>query len=201
MPVRLRVITISTVQYEYSIEYGIIKSEKKSNSEESLDDFLRNVRPSQVYVSEAHWITVRNIARSSPEFEPASESGFNEEDYSNHLAAITDLIESQERVRGNATVSANVKKQCIEKILETAKAKRYTNGKWMLFPRRQDVDSVWDKIARATVAGELGCQSKVATSNPLDLNSNPLICMYTSDFTNLELVKRLLRNIRGLGFQ
>ncbi|KAK3251994.1 hypothetical protein CYMTET_38691 [Cymbomonas tetramitiformis] len=170
--------------------------------QESLDGFLRNVRPSQ-----AHWITVRNMVEDSSDFEPAviddvsAEFRFREDDYAKHLAAITDLIESQERVKGKATVSAATKKQCIENILKTAKAQQYTQGKWMLFPQKQDVDSVWEKIARATVVGELGCSSKVATSNPNDLDSNPLICMYTSDFTDLELVKRLLGNIRGLGFQ
>ena len=39
---------------------------------------------------------------------------------------------------------------------------KVTVGKWMIFRRRAMIDETWEMIAEATLAGKLGCSSKVA---------------------------------------
>lgn len=46
-------------------------------------------------------------------------------------------------------------------IIEIAKETNLTVGKWMIFRRRSMIDETWKAIAEATVAGKLGCSSKV----------------------------------------
>lgn len=58
----------------------------------------------------------------------------------------------------------------------------------MLFPGPNSVDAVWNKIARATHAGELGEAAKIATKD--NSARAQVICIYTHNFTDLEDVKR-----------
>ena len=51
-----------------------------------------------------------------------------------------------------------------------------TVGKWMIFRRRAMIDETWQKIAEATVAGKLGCSSKVVNiANQLQLKCMPRV--------------------------
>lgn len=58
----------------------------------------------------------------------------------------------------------------------------------MLFPGPFSADTIWNKIARATHAGELGIAAKIATND--NSGRSQVICIYTHDFTDLEDVKR-----------
>lgn len=58
----------------------------------------------------------------------------------------------------------------------------------MLFPGPYSADAVWNKIARATHAGELGEAAKIATND--NSARAQVICIYTHNFTDLEDVKR-----------
>jgi len=81
---------------------------------------------------------------------------------------------------------------------------RYLNsGKWMLFTKVENHDSVWHKIRVATEDGQLGYSAKAATSksNPLAARSSSLLtCVYTVDYEDLDDVRRVLISLRGLGF-
>ena len=48
-------------------------------------------------------------------------------------------------------------------ITDIAIQSNVTVGKWMIFRRRSMIDETWEMIAEATVAGRLGCSSKVVT--------------------------------------
>ena len=48
-------------------------------------------------------------------------------------------------------------------ITDIAIQSNVTVGKWMIFRRRSMIDETWQMIAEATVAGRLGCSSKVVT--------------------------------------
>ncbi|KAL0637838.1 hypothetical protein Q9L58_003228 [Maublancomyces gigas] len=72
-----------------------------------------------------------------------------------------------------------------------------TAWQWMLFPGPFSADTIWNKIARATHAGELGIAAKIATND--NSGRSQVICIYTHDFTDLEDVKRVLLNLRKLG--
>ena len=51
-----------------------------------------------------------------------------------------------------------------------------TVGKWMIFRRRAMIDETWQKIAEATIAGKLGCSSKVVNiANQPQLKCMPCV--------------------------
>ncbi|KAH0835212.1 hypothetical protein AYO21_09432 [Fonsecaea monophora] len=101
-------------------------------------------------------------------------------------------------------------------IRELAKAHRVTAGKWMLFPRDDEVDTVWAVVARGVWDGKLGTGAKVATAkgegemvvddDNIDDgggdgkdNGLRLICIYTRDFSDQADVKRVLQAMKDLG--
>lgn len=75
-------------------------------------------------------------------------------------------------------------------------------GKWLLFISRPKVDQIWSEIEAATRAGRLGCAAKVATAkeNPHATSAAHVICVYTSDYRDLDDVRRVLAELRTLGF-
>ena len=71
-------------------------------------------------------------------------------------------------------------------------------GKWMLFPRRADVDDVWLGVLTLLAEGRLGSTVKVSPMGGRDGNDNGLICCYTQDANDVDDVWRVLvREIRG----
>ena len=69
----------------------------------------------------------------------------------------------------------------------------------MLFPTVQHVDETWSKIAKATVANELGMSAKVATNQGQREGQGRLICVYTKDYGDVEDVERVLKGLVRLG--
>ena len=82
-------------------------------------------------------------------------------------------------------------------IVDLAKSKGMTTGKWMLFPHSNVVDEIWRTVAKATLEGLLGCAAKVATDD--DSGGHRLVCVYTEDFTDEESVRRVLDKMQELG--
>lgn len=77
-------------------------------------------------------------------------------------------------------------------LLNAATSARVTCGKWMIFPKPDDLPRVWRLVAEATSEGKLGPTSKVGTYEPENLTKGTLICVYTYDFSDLADVKRVL---------
>ncbi len=76
-------------------------------------------------------------------------------------------------------------------------------GKWMLFPLKEELDTAWVKVAKATEDGLLGIGSKASTAKPNPNSTSSkvgLICVYTYDANDVSDVKRVLRQLRALGF-
>ena len=46
-------------------------------------------------------------------------------------------------------------------ITDIAVQSNVTVGKWMIFRERSMIDDTWQMISEATIAGKLGCSSKV----------------------------------------
>lgn len=70
-------------------------------------------------------------------------------------------------------------------------------GKWMLFIPVNNIDDIWKTIKRETEIGNLGISAKVSTmlENPNALNNNiKLICVYTNDYENKKMFKKLETN-------
>ncbi len=77
-------------------------------------------------------------------------------------------------------------------------------GKWLLFLPKEELDAVWPKIAEATENGLLGIEAKASTAkpNPNSTSSKAgLICVYTYDADDVSDVKRVLEQLRALGFK
>jgi hypothetical protein len=72
----------------------------------------------------------------------------------------------------------------------------------MLFIQSPNIDHIWKIIAGATISGDLGISAKVA---PFDKDEDPqgrrdrLICIYTKDFSDIEDIVRVLRELKKLG--
>ena len=67
----------------------------------------------------------------------------------------------------------------------------------MLFLKPQDADAAWERIARSTANGQLGCSAKI---NPTkDRNEDAVCCIYTPNFADQEDVKRVLVALQAMG--
>ena len=81
-------------------------------------------------------------------------------------------------------------------------ADEHLAGKWMMFVPAEHVDHEWSVVRAAVLAGRLGPHAKVATAypNPLAVKADerPII-VYTTDWTDLQDVTRVLAVLRDLG--
>lgn len=70
------------------------------------------------------------------------------------------------------------------------------SGKWMVFAKSTQVDSLWSRIASATRAGTLGTAAKVSPKNDDDRH---VICVYNRDYTDEDDVDKVRNGLRRLG--
>ena len=69
----------------------------------------------------------------------------------------------------------------------------------MLFCPPNEVNQVWETVARATANNELGIAAKVAPkSEDEDPRRDRLICVYTANFQDRVDVSRVLQRLREL---
>ncbi|XP_064622655.1 UPF0696 protein C11orf68 homolog [Lineus longissimus] len=91
--------------------------------------------------------------------------------------------------------------ETIDKTSITCLAKTYgkTSGKWLFFVKTGDkVGSVWAKVAKAVVSGDLCYCAKISPFDPSGSGSH-VCCMYNDDFTNEDEVMALEQRIRDSG--
>lgn len=106
--------------------------------------------------------------------------------------------------KAKATITRKVaplRKEVEGDLLEAAREKGCTSGKWMLFPTVEDVDYVWGTVAKGTAEGSLGTAAKVAAmeNEAEGGGQRRLVCVYTKDFGDAEDVKRVLVGLKGMG--
>jgi hypothetical protein len=70
--------------------------------------------------------------------------------------------------------------------------KSVRSGKWMLFPSKQNVNEIWEKVKILLAENQLGNGAKVASGE----SKTYLICLYTYDFQDVRDVFRVLVAIR-----
>lgn len=82
----------------------------------------------------------------------------------------------------------------------------YMGGIWLIFPPRQNADSLWEQIARAVWNGHMGLSAKIATnrhtpdrSKKRGKEDGPVICIYTKDCSDLAVLQLVLFALRKLG--
>ncbi|KAI9758529.1 MAG: hypothetical protein M4579_003021 [Chaenotheca gracillima] len=95
---------------------------------------------------------------------------------------------------------AKERKAVEEQLLQEARERGCTTGKWMLFPVASSINSIWNPVAEATANNTLGTAAKVATATEESSDRGPrLVCVYTKDFADVEDVKRVLERLVELG--
>mmetsp|Transcript_18526 Transcript_18526/g.21384 ORF Transcript_18526/g.21384 Transcript_18526/m.21384 type:complete len:361 (+) Transcript_18526:201-1283(+) len=157
-----------------------------------LDEWLNLVHPSKVSITDCHWIDVHNVVKTSPGYDHDVITNFDREAY-------LSVLQSWSKEIAGRRVKKYEKQDCVNSLLAIAVSQGYTVGKWMLFVNPSNVDEVWEKIARATANGQLGCSAKIAPS--LGQERVCLCCVYVSDFSDQTQVKRVLIALKDdLGF-
>jgi hypothetical protein len=167
---------------------------------ETLDTFLSRLPPSTTTVASGPWIWIANPFFSQRPFR-SDVAGFktsgNEllQEYMHRKANFE--AQNPGMPPGSITRMLNADREWLKRsIIDLAKSKGVTDGKWMLFLSTNMVDDVWRKVAKTTLDGTLGCAAKVATD---DGSGRPrLICVYTADFTDEEDVRRVLNKMQEL---
>jgi hypothetical protein len=162
---------------------------------ENLDAWLETARPSKASKLQCAWIQVSNINERSPGFKR------NENFSCNHSAYMPALNEMKTIIENGRNISAAEKKACVELLLATAKQQGCTTGKWMIFVKPGWADFVWEKIARATAAGHLGCGAKIAPTQGLHEHETTLCCIYVGDFSSRPEVQRVLLELEAMGLK
>jgi Domain of unknown function (DUF1917) len=168
--------------------------------DETLDTFLSRLPPSTTTVTSGPWIWIANPFFSHSRLQ-SDVAGFktsgNEllQQYMHRKANFE--AQNPGRPPNSITRMLNADREWLERsIIDLAKSKGVTDGKWMLFPSTHMVDDIWRRVAMATLDGTLGYAAKVATDNGSDRQR--LICVYTEDFTDEKDVQRVLDKMQEL---
>ncbi|KAF1984465.1 DUF1917-domain-containing protein [Aulographum hederae CBS 113979] len=89
--------------------------------------------------------------------------------------------------------------QMKDEILRLAVENGVTSGKWMLFPKMDDIHRVWRLVCEGVAENRLGTGAKFATgSDRPDRGRGPpvrLICVYTKDFSDRNDVRRVVEEL------
>ncbi len=166
----------------------------------TLDDWMEFIKPSLLSTNDCAWIQVESSdekyktdAKSSACSDSNPEWSFSSKEYQPALDKISQLVNSGNRVPSSA------KNECVQSLVETAKKQRCTVGKWILFVPPTQADETWDKVARATISGQLGSSAKIAPAkNKYD---DVVCCIYVEDFSCRHDVQRVLKGLFDLGFK
>jgi Domain of unknown function (DUF1917) len=169
---------------------------------EPLFDFLSRLKPSATPLSSGPWIWI--AYPHAKRLSKCDVAGLKQEGQrllENFMSQRRSLeARHPDKNLGTITRMMRAAKDLLEEdIVRLARAKNLMNGKWMLFPSPAHVDEVWFKVAKATHAGALGVAAKVATAGDDDRSEKSrLICVYTNDFSDIEDVKHVLRQLKEM---
>lgn len=140
-----------------------------------IDDFLKRNPPTQIECSQYSWISVWRHSDFSKMKSPDKASLLKE-------------------WKCNMETSGKITS---DYILQLAEEYDYKTGKWLIYSKWPAIDNVWKRVAKAVVAGKLGCSAKVSTHDPEE--KTHVICVYTEDFTNEDHVRKVEQNLRKEG--
>ncbi|KAL8812179.1 MAG: hypothetical protein Q9223_000316 [Gallowayella weberi] len=171
---------------------------------ESVEDFLKRLPPLTTPSSSVYpWIFIAN---------PHAKSRPTDRDQAGFMKAAENLLQTFNedkdgiersmagKQKGTITRKLTPLRKALENdLLALAKDKRFTSGKWMLFPLPEHVNRHWAIVAEATVNRELGIAAKVAPDEGKGDRVARIICVYTKDFSDMDDVKRVLERLIELG--
>ncbi|HJJ89458.1 MAG TPA: DUF1917 domain-containing protein [Methanocorpusculum sp.] len=75
-------------------------------------------------------------------------------------------------------------------------------GKWLIFLTPEEIDTAWEKVRNATVAGTLGIGAKVSTAkeNEEGRGNRKVIYVFTENWEDEKDVMRVRNELKNLGF-
>ena len=73
------------------------------------------------------------------------------------------------------------------------------SGNWLVFISSDEVDNLWERIAKSTLSGTLGNSAKVSTRSEEDPDSKHVICVNNADYRSIDEVNRVRDELRRLG--
>ncbi|XP_038046494.1 UPF0696 protein C11orf68 homolog [Patiria miniata] len=171
---------------------------QEANLKCEVEEFLAKYPPSRV--KEVNGSRVSWISGRAPRGDSTTENGSDnsktkgEEQASDRVGlcqAWEDLLHSGQPVT-------------FQEIKRIAVAHRCLSGKWMVMKETGiHADLTWERIFRATVAGQLGTSTKVSSAPAMgdDSDYSHVICIYSEDFTDKSGVMKLETRLRQLGIR
>ncbi|KAL5009409.1 hypothetical protein ScPMuIL_014990 [Solemya velum] len=153
---------------------------KVGETEEDISSWLQKYAPSKTYRDDGiGWISIE-----SDKF------------YSPHRDVIG-LQDSWEKLQQSGRPIS------ITTITELAKMHNVTDGKWLFYvDTGLKVDHLWTLVSTGIANGTLNASSaKVSTVNDLSGDTEHVICIYNTDFTDLSQVEGLNQEIRRIGIK
>ncbi|KAI8851447.1 hypothetical protein BC829DRAFT_386753 [Chytridium lagenaria] len=156
----------------------------------TIDDFLKNFKPSQVTCSQCAWISVSDeTGRRSSRFrrptlidDPLSECQIV-------LNNLEEKLKNGEPQAIHGPIRGGKIKMKTKIQIRNGACESTLTGKWVLFSDTDHIDDTWAKVAKDVVQGRLGSSAKVAPKD--SAQSMHLICVYVEDFTDIDDVRRL----------
>jgi hypothetical protein len=154
---------------------------------EDLNKFLYILKPSQISCEDAAWLHCSlnaNLHYTSREDEQHIEEA---------------LVDWDELVEAKTPLADDVD--------SIAKKYKLMGGKWMIFPSRNESDTVWKRLCHALIVEESlgGCtEIKISTSSKVDDDRHVLIA-YTDDYSDnqdaFRVASEICKHIQSLGIK
>ncbi|WVQ82309.1 hypothetical protein IAT38_004437 [Cryptococcus sp. DSM 104549] len=172
-------------------------------------DFVKKYRPSIITDDSTPWLWVRS-QESNPEDVDYGTALSEAQTVVSNLSTRLEDIEEDDSIPTRGKKGVKSKKAVRDEAHDEAKSKlkeisiktKYTVGKWMFFPSRETVDSLWFNIAPSVADGplkEAGVQGAKVSPTPSSVGegeSRPhVICLYMDDVYNLEVVRKVLSTL------
>ncbi|KAF1919379.1 hypothetical protein BDU57DRAFT_585560 [Ampelomyces quisqualis] len=172
---------------------------------ESVDEFMKRLPPLTTPVFTCPWIWVHN-----PHFDARDKNKVTshraDEFRSRGNDVLDQSLQAREQIqsrglhgpRGVLTKSLNEESKALQqRITNLAVECGIVSGKWMLFPKLEEVNGVWSKVVEGVINNHLGPTAKVAPDEGKP--GDRLICIYTKDYRDEEDVLRVLQELEMMG--
>jgi hypothetical protein len=150
----------------------------------NLEDFLAKYPPSTTMYEDTPWIQLVKENSFDPKYDPDGAVNY----FARKTAGMKFNPKSKHFIRRLKTM-----------ITDIGEKYHVTLGKWMLLFSPDDIDEQWNTIARALYNGDLG-SAVTAKVAPKGHPYGHLICVYSSDFDDLDDVMKLRDELSQLGF-
>ncbi|KAK4688821.1 hypothetical protein P7C73_g1295, partial [Tremellales sp. Uapishka_1] len=175
----------------------------------SIEEFIKKGRPSIVTNDMADWIWVRGTPGDKKDPEEDVNQGAVLEEAERSLIDLErrlDMIEkdgnipirAKKGVKGKKAMRDEAYDETTKKLKELSIRSKWTAGKWLLFPKHEDVDAVFATIGISVAKGplrEAGVMLTKVAPSPLSFDGQPgphLICLYIENVYDLAVVKKVL---------